>query len=460
MSRELRKTRRALVIAGGGAKGAYAFGCMKAFCERKITFDSVAGASAGALNALIWSADCFVEGERLWTSMSFETVYPFKMLDPSRFSLATRRIVGLAYFLSRLIWSAVIGISTPFRRMWIAIFALAASLTVSQILRAYFPLNGRWPQLLCLIGVAITIFVFLSTKRRTDRIHVFRWLGLGFNIPLANWLAFCHFSTGSILIMMLLLNLAVCVGLWRLFRDDMSVLSQSGLAKSLQEILAHPLIVPVTVALSRQADINDPDSPRWYFDVTPPGPGSTAFPDTQRVWTTDYIRIDLVERDKALQISLASAALPFGIVPPVLIDDKVCVDGGLTDNVPVFPFVDNPDFDEVFVILLQPVKSPEAMVSKIGFDRHNWSLRDRAARVANYPLTHHVLGLSTFRSSPNRPPIVIPFRFPSLMPRARLFHPNRSLGTFLSGTLNFNGRYAETLIRDGYEDTIAALGPA
>jgi predicted acylesterase/phospholipase RssA len=42
---EEKKIRRALVLCGGGAKGAYAFGCLKAFRERNIHFDAVAGTS-------------------------------------------------------------------------------------------------------------------------------------------------------------------------------------------------------------------------------------------------------------------------------------------------------------------------------------------------------------------------------------------------------------------------------
>jgi predicted acylesterase/phospholipase RssA len=47
------RVRRGLVLAGGGAKGAYQFGCLKAFRERQIEFDYVSGTSVGALNAVL-----------------------------------------------------------------------------------------------------------------------------------------------------------------------------------------------------------------------------------------------------------------------------------------------------------------------------------------------------------------------------------------------------------------------
>jgi predicted acylesterase/phospholipase RssA len=124
-------SRRILVIAGGGAKGAYAFGCMKALRDREEQFDCVAGASAEALNAVIWSTGCFEKGERLWKDMSFQTVYPFRMFDAARYPRFL--ILGLcsAYLLVRLIWSAIRGVDTPLWRLWIGLFILASSITIT-----------------------------------------------------------------------------------------------------------------------------------------------------------------------------------------------------------------------------------------------------------------------------------------------------------------------------------------
>ena len=48
--------RRAIVFAGGGAKGAFEAGAVGVMAERGITFDLVVGASAGALNAAYYAA--------------------------------------------------------------------------------------------------------------------------------------------------------------------------------------------------------------------------------------------------------------------------------------------------------------------------------------------------------------------------------------------------------------------
>ena len=444
---------RVLVIAGGGAKGAYAFGCLKAFRERGETFDGVAGASAGALNALIWSTGCFEKGESLWKSMSFETVYPFRMFDPARYPPVLTKGLSAAYVLGRLTWSAITGIDTPLRRLWIALFSLAAATAITISLTLVFHIHLRYVPLLFL-GVAAAQFLLLITGRRMDRLFVFSRLAVILSLPALSFLT-RHISLGLALLLIASLTILLVHFLHRVFGYDIAVLSQSGLAKSLNEILAEPLNIPTVVALSREAKINDPDDPRYYFDQAPPGPGSTAFPDTKRVWVSEYFYLNDLERDGILRACLASAALPFGIVQPVIINGKIYVDGGLTDNVPVFPFLDDPKVVEVYIIALQPVVDWKRFAHKIGFDQQSWSQKDRVARVAKYPIQHQVLGLGTWGR--NRPPKIIPFRTLGYLPRPILFQPKRPLGTFLSGTLNFDGTYAECLIKQGYEDTIRAL---
>jgi hypothetical protein len=58
--------RRGLVVQGGGAKGAFALGCMRALRDHGIEFSAVAGTSAGALCAIIWSTGRIDEGAELW----------------------------------------------------------------------------------------------------------------------------------------------------------------------------------------------------------------------------------------------------------------------------------------------------------------------------------------------------------------------------------------------------------
>lgn len=57
---------RGLVLEGGGAKGAYQAGAIKALNKRKIYFNGVAGTSIGAINAAFYASQKFNRLYKLW----------------------------------------------------------------------------------------------------------------------------------------------------------------------------------------------------------------------------------------------------------------------------------------------------------------------------------------------------------------------------------------------------------
>lgn len=58
-----------LVLAGGGAKGAYQLGAWKAMRELGVQFDAVAGVSIGAINGALVVQDDFLNAEALWNEV-------------------------------------------------------------------------------------------------------------------------------------------------------------------------------------------------------------------------------------------------------------------------------------------------------------------------------------------------------------------------------------------------------
>ena len=62
--------KRALVLAGGGSRGAYQIGAWKALRELGITFDIVTGSSVGALNGALMVQGDFEAGLELWENIS------------------------------------------------------------------------------------------------------------------------------------------------------------------------------------------------------------------------------------------------------------------------------------------------------------------------------------------------------------------------------------------------------
>ena len=60
--------KRALVLAGGGAKGSYQIGVWRALQELDWTPDIITGASVGTLNGCLFTMGKIQEAEDLWRS--------------------------------------------------------------------------------------------------------------------------------------------------------------------------------------------------------------------------------------------------------------------------------------------------------------------------------------------------------------------------------------------------------
>lgn len=67
-----------LVLSGGGARGAYQIGVIKALHELGFTYDIVTGTSVGALNTLLLVANKFDLLEEIWKNVDFNTVIDYK----------------------------------------------------------------------------------------------------------------------------------------------------------------------------------------------------------------------------------------------------------------------------------------------------------------------------------------------------------------------------------------------
>ena len=64
--------RYGLVLAGGGAKGAYQIGAWKALREMGITFDVIAGVSIGSINGALIAAGDYDRALEMWQSVSLD----------------------------------------------------------------------------------------------------------------------------------------------------------------------------------------------------------------------------------------------------------------------------------------------------------------------------------------------------------------------------------------------------
>ena len=65
---------RAIVLSGGGSRGAYQIGVWKALRKLNIKYDIVTGTSVGALNAALMTQNTFFRGLNFWRKLSFSDV--------------------------------------------------------------------------------------------------------------------------------------------------------------------------------------------------------------------------------------------------------------------------------------------------------------------------------------------------------------------------------------------------
>lgn len=84
--------KQALVLAGGGAKGAYQAGCIKALREIGYDFDIVTGTSIGALNALLVVQKDYEQLYKLWNEIKVSDV----LKDPINLDFSFESMISQA----------------------------------------------------------------------------------------------------------------------------------------------------------------------------------------------------------------------------------------------------------------------------------------------------------------------------------------------------------------------------
>ena len=89
--------KRAIVLAGGGAKGSYHFGFWRAIRELGIDFQIVTGSSVGALNGAMMASGLYESGLEMWNTIKTPDIIE---TSPSRLSevIDTEGIAGDTVF--------------------------------------------------------------------------------------------------------------------------------------------------------------------------------------------------------------------------------------------------------------------------------------------------------------------------------------------------------------------------
>ncbi len=81
--------KRAVVLAGGGSKGAYEAGFMKALSELGIDYQIVTGTSIGAMNGCLLAQQDLEALEKLWNHIDISQVFAGGFQPDFQFDLDT-----------------------------------------------------------------------------------------------------------------------------------------------------------------------------------------------------------------------------------------------------------------------------------------------------------------------------------------------------------------------------------
>jgi hypothetical protein len=488
--------RRGLVLAGGGAKGAYTFGCIKAFEQAEIHFDAVAGTSVGALNALLLASDALEAGEEIWRSLGPSSIYPLRPIRTPWIPETLRRWLALAVRPLAILIAFVVSVwsvvPTPGERilrpvigivLLIPFFfgvgllygthvgmATALGLTLLEtvppwVLRSRERMTGYS---IALIGVAYGgSLAFLALRPLYSFLEGISTYRI---IQIVAELALLLVGTVVVLLLSFAVDSAMLRVVGRVQARFGTMLSSSPLAATVRDLLEkHQVSVPCFVTIARPEVMWDPDFSGWYAVIESsglapaPGSGMTYKPSTDTLWTGEYVDLQSINAETAASLLVASAALPFGIVESVSIGEYNFGDGGVFDNCPVFPLLAL-NLDEIYVVLLQPVDSGSDVLAQIGATEESWRIRERDLRVLGVTIPEQKFGRlgtpvpDTSKLRKGAAPVALPYAEPPTIPRIRVFAPKERLGGFLTGTLNFRAAYAVRLMNRGYCDTLKELG--
>jgi predicted acylesterase/phospholipase RssA len=417
----LRSTRIALVLSGGGGKGAYEIGCLRALRDHGISrFCAVAGTSVGALNGALFTQDGLGAAKRVWHDISFGQVLK---AHPFGFFVA---------FACRLLLAPMFALrSIP--SFWEATEAFGA------FKKAGFP--GPVAAANAVSRLAVSFLIFAATLvAATAIVHSITPMRIPF---VGDW----RFWLGALLAMGPLMALW-----WGLFKihnvvaDRFALFSNAPLQSLVNRVLeprkirAAAFPTYITVAWLRWVQI-------------PPGQERAgvlhSLVNYRMQYTPVYKELRELTDEGIREHVIQSAGLP-EVFPRRVVSGVPVVDGGVADNTPFRPVLDADGF--VVVYLQSHADKKELM--RVETERVR-RIVDQSGAVSD---TQAAMTAGIWAMAKQEGWVEEVLRSESDVARPLLsIVPSRSLGGLLAGTMNFSACKARQLMWLGYWDTLGAL---
>jgi predicted acylesterase/phospholipase RssA len=445
------KRKRGLVLEGGGAKGAYAFAFIRTLHRSGVTFDVVAGTSVGALNAVIWATEDFEEATKLWETISLKRVFPFRL---PRFLAYSFLPLVLVYHCYCRFNSGLPPLHENQESLRNSLFRIAFTLLNELPMLFLFGaltlnlpllhLGGDVPlyvRAICFVGLLFLVWVpFAIVYSKADlegvenflRVSIFGVYAVGGVILALTWIFIAPIKTVLVIVGL--------VGLWYLppILQKMSILSPTPLRNHVTHFLQHPLRINTYVTTAVESQIFDPADPTWCPIIRGPDELPIYIAGTKAVHIPRYLLLNSMNREDAILACMASAALPFGTVPPVVVNGEESVDGGLADNLPCHPLIRDEHCELLIVVCL----SPEAEHRPKNFYAQEWRRIERLQKLVDFePPTGEFLRIPKTYAQ-------VSVEEPEFWPEIVTHYPKRPLG----GLLDFSRRHMHELMEWGQDD--------
>lgn len=409
---DLRNAKVGLVLSGGGAKGAYHVGCVRALEMAGVThYQVISGTSIGAVNGALIATSTPTALESVWKSIGLFDL----------FQMSWRTVIAIPAILPALYlhqFFSLIGLFVPLVTIFVIGFLF------KQIL---------WQFALCAVVVwAIPQFVFPSWAKKLIR-------GLAVVYLMRITPAFSILRSGKLKCFV------------------------RGSLSGVNNMLRNTNKLYFTTATLRRWF--DPDNPSFLprpFGGTIDTHYDIRYPTSRPGWLPRYVDAGRLPPDEVIDELIKCAALPI-LFTASQIDGSVNFDGGIVENTPLNKAIDEV-CDIIFVIYLKPI--PDAGLSTIDQIPR---LR-RALRLADSDQQQlHQKFINWLRASGRKENIFHDFNFPKppdftiepippMPPLPRMIHifPSDGLGS----TFIFRKSKTRRLIKLGMLDTEKALSIA
>lgn len=496
----------AVVLEGGGAKGAYTAAVLKVLTERSANIVAVAGASAGALNAVALGVGRIEEARQAWEELTI-----WHLLSPhgtSRLSKVLKMThaawaltlllvnVGSASFSNRHDYFRRQGYDTKLPTLCFVAAIFLAAVSATSLL---FDFRAHRAEIIVgpLFGlIALSMLYGAPRQHRSIVLAAMTFYPIflfGFSLinPLfpEQRISYAFANTGSFAFAT---AVAIAIGYAAATYParHFALIATPHLQVTLRRFLQYPWIMDCYAVISCRARTIDEDVP-FVRDSHAPltidvNYGLNLSPYYEYVPL--YRNLKALSTATSVRVLTASAALPLGIIKPEVIHGMAFEDGGLSDNRPIIPLLARSPLEQLLVVLLSPVLEDGQVVdlatrkgqasarrqivgevTKTGRSRQRRYVYRAFARQFNLPGTSDMIPLSAAAGDVGRATVSSAVRqllgdrpdsaWQEMVANRNIMviAPSRNLGGLIRGTLAFFPSTIQRLSAEGEADACRIL---